>query len=307
MSTTIPCTVDTRPMADELRSVSNHVNGTTAAVVTMQTAVIAAQKSGTDKVCDNVNRGFFTMVRSQISQKIAAKQARVESLLMMMAQQKRRLLSIKTTMEREYGRLSERYLKLFTTINKDLEQRVSQLDQPIFEIVNRQMGSSSNRMNALASWISTSQSEGLTVSQRILASLVKHNAQVALSESKDFLKQIAEQKAISSAVLLDGGRTDSGERHYMPVIVWETSSEASDVRCCQIETCRGGSPQIQAAVSSVLSSAEAVAWRMPSDGSQEEREAVNTEFEALVNASDLSERTRRLILDLQSRSHYDTL
>ena len=42
MATLIPCSVDTTPMAAEMQSVSNHVKGTTAAVVTMQSAVIAA-------------------------------------------------------------------------------------------------------------------------------------------------------------------------------------------------------------------------------------------------------------------------
>ena len=55
MSTTISCRVDTKPMAEELHSVSNHVKGTTAAVPPMQAAVIAAENSGAHKVCSNVN------------------------------------------------------------------------------------------------------------------------------------------------------------------------------------------------------------------------------------------------------------
>ncbi|MCX6161945.1 MAG: hypothetical protein NTV87_11535 [Ignavibacteriae bacterium] len=38
-------TVDTQPMADEMRSVSHHVNATTGAVVAMQAAVISAVNS----------------------------------------------------------------------------------------------------------------------------------------------------------------------------------------------------------------------------------------------------------------------
>lgn len=112
MATLIPCSVDTTPMAAELQSVSNHVKGTTAAVVTMQSAVIAAENNSANKVCSNVNRGFFTLVQSQISQKIANKQSRVEALLMQLAQQKRQLLGIKSNMEREYGRIAARYLKI---------------------------------------------------------------------------------------------------------------------------------------------------------------------------------------------------
>ena len=116
MATLIPCEVDTTPMADELRSVSKHVMGTTAAVVAMESAVIAAENASADKVCKNVNRGFFALLQSQISQKIANKQSRVEALLMKLAQQKRQLLGIKANMEREYGRITERYLRIFTVI-----------------------------------------------------------------------------------------------------------------------------------------------------------------------------------------------
>lgn len=312
MSTTIPCTIDTSPMAAELQSVSRHVNGTTTAVVTMQTAVIAAQKSGTDKVCSNVNRGFFTMMRSQISQKIAAKQARVESLLMKLAQQKRLLLNIKTTMEREYGRISERYLRLFTTINKDLEQRIYQLDQPVFELVNRQMQSSSNRMNALVAWINTSQSEGLCVSQHILASLVKHNAERALSQSTGFLEHVAKQKVISGKVLLDNGQLDRGERHYLPVILWETLSNESDRRCSQVEVSQYFSAQGLSAVTSAAMSSEDLPWHNASqeispNAQDEWQKAVNSEFESLVNASGLSDRVKRLIVKMQEKNQYDTL
>ena len=139
MATLIPCSVDTTPMAAEMQSVSNHVKGTTAAVVTMQSAVIAAENNSANKVCSNVNRGFFTLMRSQISQKIANKHSRVEALIMQLGQQKRRLLGIKSNMEREYGRIAERYLKIFTSINKELETRIRQIDQPVFELVNKHM------------------------------------------------------------------------------------------------------------------------------------------------------------------------
>ena len=84
MATLIPCNIDTTPMAAEMQSVSSHVQGTTAAVVTMQSAVIAAENHSANKVCSNVNRGFYTLMCSQISQKIANKHSRVEALLMKM-------------------------------------------------------------------------------------------------------------------------------------------------------------------------------------------------------------------------------
>jgi len=41
----IDCVLDTNPMAEEINTVSNHIKGTTTAVVAMQTAVVLAKKS----------------------------------------------------------------------------------------------------------------------------------------------------------------------------------------------------------------------------------------------------------------------
>lgn len=64
-------TVDTTPMANQINSVSHHVDGVTASVVAMKTAVISAEKDAANKICGNVNRGFFSMMQAQITQKIA--------------------------------------------------------------------------------------------------------------------------------------------------------------------------------------------------------------------------------------------
>ena len=211
MATTFNCTVDTHPMAAEMQSVSNHVKGTTAAVVTMQGAVIAAENNSANKVCKNVNRGFLTLMRSQISQKIANKQSRVEALVMQLGQQKRQLLGIKTS------------------INKELETRIRQVDQPVFELVNKHMATSSNRMNALTAWVPTSQAEGLCKSQQILVSNMKRNAQVALDQSTDFLTQIGEQRAITNQVLISNPNGNEDKTYLIPALICESVSDAAGI------------------------------------------------------------------------------
>ena len=67
----IDCVLDTSPMAQSIDTVSKHVAATTAAVAAMQTAVIATQKKTSDEICENVDRGFFNLIRSQVSSKKA--------------------------------------------------------------------------------------------------------------------------------------------------------------------------------------------------------------------------------------------
>lgn len=302
MATLIPCSVDTTPMAKEIQSVSDHVQGTTAAVVAMQSAVIAAEHSGANKVCSNVNRGFFTLMQSQISQKIAHKQSRVEALIMRMAQQKRLLLGVKANMEKEYGRISARYLKIFTSINKELEQRVYQIDQPVFELVNKHMLTASNRINALSSWVVTSQLEGIAQSQQLVVSKMKSNAQKALAQSTDFLSQINEQRVLTSKVLLSNPKGNNDQIYQIPIAICETQNDLS------------GIPRTEISIPSELSAIHANqirhAIRTSADlewTRTEKPQQLSEEFASLVEGAQLSPRIKEMMMKMYSSEDFETL
>lgn len=302
MSTTIPCSIDTTPMAQEIQTVSSHVKGTTAAVVTMQSAVIAAENQSANKVCVNVNRGFFTLVRSQISQKIANKQSRVEALFLQLGQQKRRLLSIKNAMERDYGRVAANYLRTFTNINKELEKNIRELDQPIFDLVNRHVATSSNRMNALSALVSTTQLEGLTKSQQILMSEMKHNAQAAIHQATDFLTQIGEQRVLTNKVLISQLEDNSQKTCHIPVIISETVSDAQQNVRTEISVPDGLSNNEASRVMGVIRSQSDLPWNKG-----EVSPLVGDEFARLLDESNASPRVKDLIRKLYDKTGYETL
>lgn len=302
MATTIPCNIDTTPMANELNSVSNHVMGTTAAVVTMQGAVITAENNSANKVCSNVNRGFFTMIRSQISQKIANKHSKVEALIMHLAQQRRQLVSIKSNMEREYGRISERYIKIFSSINKELESRIRQLDQPVFEIVCKHMLTSSNRMNALSSWASTSQSEGLTQAQQILISKMKRNAQIALEQSGDFLDNLNEQRMIAQRVLITGNRRNDDACMQIPVVVYETITNPSGIPSSDIKINDNMTGVNASDIQTAILTEKELPWTR-----QQLPEAVSEEFMRMVDASGKEARIKKLIQQMYASTQVETI
>lgn len=302
MATLIPCEIDTAPMAAEIQRVSHHVDGTTAAVVTMQSAVIAAEKHSAEKVCSNVNRGFFTLMRSQISQKIAYKQSRVEALLMQLAQQKRQLLSIKSNMEREYGRISARYLRIFTSVNKELEQRIRQIDQPVFELVNKQMVTSSNRMNALTGWVSTSQIEGVTQSQQIIVSKMKHDAQLALEQSTSFLSQIAEQRILTGKVLINNLLGNEDKACQVPIVISETINDSTGIPRTEISITKLLSHSSTTMINNTVRETNNLPWH---EG--EVSQSVSEEFANLLDSSNVSARVKEKIKEMYSSSHFETL
>jgi len=187
-------TVDTKPMAEEMRSVSRHVNATTGAVVAMQTAVIIAEEKAADHVCNNVNKGFYSLIRSQISQKMAKLQSEVDSHLMQLVQQKNALLSIKNRMQKDYNMIASRYIKLFNGLNSNLKQRVFELDKPTIDFAVKEVDKVSNRSKYLTATIPIAQLESLAASQKIVASNVKYRGLNVIKSMRSFLFEMNTQK-----------------------------------------------------------------------------------------------------------------
>lgn len=106
-------TVDTRDMANKIDTVSNKVSGVTTAVVAMEAAVIAAERDATNKLCKRLNKGFFSLVTSQIEQKNATALSSVNAYASELIQQQEALLDLKKRMGDDFVILTERYSKLF--------------------------------------------------------------------------------------------------------------------------------------------------------------------------------------------------
>jgi len=240
-------------------------------------------------------------MRSQISQKIANKQSRVEALIMQLGQQKRQLLSIKTNMEREYGRIAERYLRIFTSVNKELESRIRQIDQPVFELVNKHMMTSSNRMNALSGWVTTSQAEGITQSQQILVSKMKHNAQVALEQSTEFLSQIGEQRVLTGKVLISNPMGNESKTCQIPVVIWETLNDNSGIPRTEVNTPEALAKIHSDQINNVIRESETLPW------GEDQSSMVAEEFMSIVDSSASTPRVKDMIKKMFASSDYKTV
>ena len=124
-------TVDTRDMANKIDTVSNKVSGVTTAVVAMEAAVIAAERDATNKLCKRLNKGFFSLVTSQIEQKNATALSSVNAYASELIQQQEALLDLKKRMGDDFVILTERYSKLFRGLDVALHNRVHELDKPV--------------------------------------------------------------------------------------------------------------------------------------------------------------------------------
>lgn len=298
-------TVDTQPMAKEIGSVSNHVKATTTAVVAMQAAVVLAEAKAADHVCDNVNKGFYTLIRSQISQKIAKLQSEVDSHLMQLNQQKKQLLGVKSRMERDYNMISNRYLKLFTGLNINLKQRVFELDKPVIDFAVREVEKVSNRTKHLTAGVPINQLESLAVSQKIIASNLKYRGLNVINSMTKFLADMYAQKELTDKILLESNSNVENNTLSVPIIISESNYDKFDNKHIEISVSPLElSKQSQASIKNlVMQNVENLQWRNNGSINKE----VQSEFIKMLNSSNASQRVKDMANKLFMANTFQTI
>lgn len=298
-------TVDTQPMADEMSSVSRHVNVTTGAVVAMQAAVIAAEGRAADRVCANVNKGFYSLIRSQISQKLAKLQSEVDSNVMQLVQQKNALLSIKNRMQKDYNMIAKRYVKLFNGLNVNLKNRIFELDKPTIDFACKEIDKVSNRTKYLTATIPITQLESISISQKIISSSVKQRGFNVINSMKKFIHEMNIQKNLTDQVMInDTGVTKIGTA-YIPIVIYEcnrdkTDNQSIDIVVPDVELSIVAKSAIKNAAYNKFSSLE---WSPNSSSTQE----IKSEFSKLLSASSKSLRIKDLTMSLYQSGNYLTI
>ena len=298
-------TVDTKPMAEEIRSVSHHVNATTGAVVAMQAAVIFAEEKAADHVCNNVNKGFYSLIRSQISQKMAKLQSDVDSHLMQLVQQKNALLSIKNRMQRDYNMIAGRYGKLFNGLNANLKHRVFELDKPTIDFAVKEVDKVSNRTKYLTATIPITQLESISLSQRIVASNIKHKGLNVINSMRSFLFEMNTQKKLTDQILINDNRYTGTATIYIPVVICEcnrdkTDSKNLEVIVSDIELDNFSKSAIQNTAYAEINQVE---WSQKTIPNSE----IKSEFSKLISSSTKSQRVKDLAMQLFQSNNFQTI
>lgn len=297
-------TVDTKPMAEEIRSVSKHVNATTGAVVAMQAAVILAEERAANLVCDNVNKGFYSLIRSQISQKTAKLQSEVDSHLMQLVQQKTALLNIKNRMQKDYNMIAGRYIKLFNGLNSNLKQRVFELDKPTIDFAVKEVDKVSNRTKYLTATFPITQLESISSSQKIVASNVKFRGLNVIKSMRTFLFDMNTQKKLTDQILINDGRYTETATVHIPIVICQCNRDKSnngfEITVSEVELDNISKSAIKNAAFADINQ---INWKPNPDVNIE----IKSEFSKLISSSAKSQRVKDLALNLFQSNNYQTI
>ncbi len=130
-------TVDTSPMARKMDGVSMEVAAVGVAVTAMQAAVIKSEEKASEEICKSIDSGFYMLMRSRLSQRIAQFASTMNSRVGSMVETASAIEHIHSQMVGDFNRIKARYVKLFDGLDRNLENRVRELDKEAMSLAHR--------------------------------------------------------------------------------------------------------------------------------------------------------------------------
>jgi hypothetical protein len=219
--------VDTDSFDSSVDQCNTHVNLLTGSVVATEVAQVVSIDSNSEKVADTIISGFFGFIRSEISQQIAELSQNIDAHLMHLKELCQSTLAKKKQMEGDFLRISSRYFKIFDDLNKELYNRIYELDKPAF-LFQKELDNHNIRTigNDLVNTVAIFGRESGELQSKISVSYAKKRALDTLTKAKIFLWQ---QKKLNNTIQKSMLNENITNRHYSPVCFLETCNEKNQI------------------------------------------------------------------------------
>ena len=300
--------VDTTPMALTIDTAKGHMNGVTGAVVAMQSAVIAAEKDCSNTICENVDNGFYMLIKSQISQKAVAALTEMESKQITLLQLRKALDKVEQQMEADFFMISKRYAKLFNSLNKALEIRVREIDRPAMQLAEIRKSIVFDKLKDDSSMLFSVTNEALPVTQTALAGKLKQKTRDAMLTLSVSIDENASYNDKVESILLQRENETAGDSDYfyLPVVIAASDSliNANDtidaVYTAQSEILQNSN----AIVSEISRMQKELQW---TNINSEDKNSIRREFAALCEKNSLEKNLSEKMLKLFDESTWEAL
>lgn len=215
--------VDTNTLAQSVSTVTEHVNATTVAVTAMEAAVIAVEKKSADKICENVDRGFFSLIKSQVSMKLANYYTDMNAKLVLLMQFSKSLLQLQGRMEDDYNRLKREYFKIFNALDNACENRISQLDAHAMNLAKSRNELIYGRMQKDTASTFVYGYDTHNSAQMCYTARIKSKTNKAIESLADSARDNQAYKSQLGRVFYDKYVTEA-EEQYIPILYTEESA-----------------------------------------------------------------------------------
>ncbi|MEI6854098.1 MAG: hypothetical protein WCL06_14725, partial [Bacteroidota bacterium] len=215
--------VDTNAFDQSVQHCDNNVDLLTAAIIATESAEIVSKEVNSRKVADAIIGGFFSYIRSEISQQVAELSQNIDAHLMHLKELAKSCLAKKVQMEGDFNRISSRYVKIFEDLNYELSNRIYELDKAAFvfkkETDNQKIRTSDND---LVNTVAVFGSESGDLQSKICGSIAKKRALDTLNKTRLFLFQ---QNKLNTTVRQSMLNENISSSIYAPVCFIETTND----------------------------------------------------------------------------------
>lgn len=213
--------VDTDEFDRNAARCRHSVDALTGSVVATEAAEVANIRKNAMLVGQTIVDGFFKQVRSEVSTKIMEQTHVVEARLSHLATQAAELKKKQDQMTVDYQRTSARYIKIIEDLNHELENRIKNVDMPIYKFFEK-VQAESNRMldSDFVNVAATSTAESGKLVSEMQGCLLRQHAQQTLGTAQRFLfAQRRSDQIIRRSVVDMGGASGT---FYLPVCFTES-------------------------------------------------------------------------------------
>jgi len=296
--------VNTHPMAQSVDTVRGHVTGVTAAVTAMEAAVIATERQASKTICENVDNGFYMLIKSQISQKSVAAYSEMQARQIAMFNLVKALNNVRRQMEADYNMISRRYAKLFNSLNKELETRVRELDRPAMKLADIRKAFIFDKLKDDSSFVLSSSGEIALFEQTALNGKLKQKTKETLKTLSASVEDSDSYTGKVKSIL--GGDASSGF-YYLPAFY--TSQDSLLNKDDQLETVYTAQSEVwqntTPVVSELHNDAGTMEWK---PAAQEEKARVRKEVLSICEKESAgNERLSKEIMRLFDESSWEAL
>jgi hypothetical protein len=202
--------VDTSSFDHGVGRLKGHIDVLTGAVVTTEAAQIEEKVRGAAAIGDCVTKGFFDLVRSEITQQTAALKSRVDSLVLKLNDMKLACLRVRQTMQQDYARITDRYSSTFAELDRELAKRIAALDETAYVLAREASAQESRSYDSTLSTIPTVFAAEISQAQGILlAAAVRAQMNSLLQGAVAYLASEKKTAVVTSDMLLDQGASNA--------------------------------------------------------------------------------------------------
>lgn len=294
--------VDTSPMASAMSGVTTHVAETTVAVAAMQAAVIAAEKAAADKLCADIDNGFYCLMQSQLSMKKTEHFSNLRTNFLSLREMGKDLCSKQERMEQDVARIQREYYKIFHSIDMSLEKQMRELDTATYQVADqRDQLITSRQLKDIAETMCYSRDISAAARNVLTAKMKKRIRRTLDRVGENVMQNQTYQDRMEK--MLNPTAVEASSKEYIPVIyAQEASTVMPGMQVSELQMPEGLNKDTKNPISIAIS--EKFGDLNGLKGSQEERERVRTEFLNLVNSSNLEPRVADVVMGLFERGGY---